>query len=114
LEALSSSDTGQSGAPPDMHCSVFGAPLTGGSALSRTVAYYSFECSAFAGDRCAKLSLLRWCTGQSGGTPDSPVIIVEHALRNPRVASLRLYGPGAPDSLVRQTRAHSVSLLLSF
>jgi hypothetical protein len=28
---------------------------------------------AFAVDRCAKESLLRWCTGQSGGTPDNPV-----------------------------------------
>jgi hypothetical protein len=31
------------------------------------------ESAAFAVDRCAKESLLRWCTGQSGGTPDSPV-----------------------------------------
>jgi hypothetical protein len=28
LEALSSSGTGQSGAAPDRHCSLFGAPLT--------------------------------------------------------------------------------------
>jgi hypothetical protein len=31
------------------------------------------ELAAFAVDRCAKKSLLRWCTGQSGGAPDSPV-----------------------------------------
>jgi hypothetical protein len=41
-------------------------------------------------------------------------IIAEHAQRNPKVASLELYGPGAPDSLVRQTRAPLVPLLLWF
>jgi hypothetical protein len=53
------------------------------------------------------------------GAPDSPVahrtiwwIIAESAWRSPRVASWTLYGPGAPDSPVRQTRAHLVSLLL--
>jgi hypothetical protein len=42
----------------------------------------------------------------SAGTPNSPVahrtirwIIAERSLRNPRVASLRLYGPGAPDTV---------------
>jgi hypothetical protein len=66
LEALSSSGTGQSGAAPDMYCSLSGAPLTGGSALPRTVAHCASESSAIAVDRCAKESLLRWCTGQSG------------------------------------------------
>jgi hypothetical protein len=37
LEALSSSGTGQSGAAPDRHCSVSGAPLTGDSDSARTV-----------------------------------------------------------------------------
>ena len=54
LEALSSSGTGQSGAAPDRHCVVSDAPLTGSSALPRTVAHCSSESSAFAGDRCAK------------------------------------------------------------
>jgi hypothetical protein len=31
------------------------------------------ESAAFAVDRCAKELLLRGCTGQSGGTPDSPM-----------------------------------------
>jgi hypothetical protein len=66
LEALSSSGTEQFGAAPDRYCSLSGAPLTGGSALPRTVAHCSSESSAFAGDRCAKEPLLRWCTGQSG------------------------------------------------
>jgi hypothetical protein len=39
-------------------------------------------------------------------------IIVERAWGNPRVASSSLYGPGTPDSPVRQTRAHSVPLIL--
>jgi hypothetical protein len=40
------------------------------------------------------------------GAPDSPVahrtvrwIIAEHCLRNPKVASSQLYGPGAPDTV---------------
>jgi hypothetical protein len=37
--------------------------------------------------------------------------LAECACWNPRVASWTLYGLGAPDSPVRQTRAHSVSLL---
>jgi hypothetical protein len=31
------------------------------------------ESAAFAVERCMKEPLLRWCTGQSGDTPDSPV-----------------------------------------
>jgi hypothetical protein len=73
LEALSSSGTGQFGATPDRYCSLSGATLMGGSTLPRSVAHCSSESSAFAVDRCAKEPLLRWCTGQSGGTPDSPV-----------------------------------------
>jgi hypothetical protein len=59
LEALSSSGTGQSGATPDRYCSLSGAPLTGGSALPRTIAHCSSKSSAFVVDRCAKESLLR-------------------------------------------------------
>jgi hypothetical protein len=66
LEALSSSGTGQSGAAPDRHCSVSSAPLTGGSDSTRTVLHCSYDSPAFAVDRCAKESLLRRCTGQSG------------------------------------------------
>jgi hypothetical protein len=73
LEALYSSGTGQSGAAPDRYCSLSGTPLTGGSALPRTVAHYSSKSSAFAVGRCTKESLLRCCTEQSGGTPDSPM-----------------------------------------
>jgi hypothetical protein len=69
LEALSSSGTGQSGAAPDMYCSLSGAPLATALTSARTVALTH----AFAVDRCAKEPLLRWCTSQTGGTLDSPV-----------------------------------------
>jgi hypothetical protein len=52
---------------------VSGAALTGGSDSARTVLQCSSDSSAFAVDRCAKEPLLRWCTGQSGGSPDNPV-----------------------------------------
>jgi hypothetical protein len=69
LKALSSSGTGQSGATPDRYCSLSGAPLV--TALTSTPIVHLIR--AFAVDRCAKELLLHWCTGQSGGTPDSPV-----------------------------------------
>jgi hypothetical protein len=47
---LSSSGTGQSGAAPDTHCSLSGAPLTAALTSARTV--------AFAGVRCGRP--LRW------------------------------------------------------
>jgi hypothetical protein len=68
LELLSSSGTEQSGAAPDRYCSLSGAPLTSAHCSSLFT-----ESAAFAVDRCTKEPLLRWCTGQSGGTPDSPV-----------------------------------------
>jgi hypothetical protein len=43
LEALSSSGTRQSSVAPDMHYSVSGAPLTGGSDSARTVLHCSSE-----------------------------------------------------------------------
>jgi hypothetical protein len=63
VEALSSSGTGQSGAAPDRHCSVSGAPLT--SDLTSAA-----RCSAVrdtvAVDHCA-------ASHYSAGVPDSPV-----------------------------------------
>jgi hypothetical protein len=49
--ALTSGGTEQSGAAPDRHYSVSGAPLTGGSDSTRTVLYCSSESPAFAVDR---------------------------------------------------------------
>jgi hypothetical protein len=51
---LSSCGTGQSGVAPDRHCSLSGAPLTGGSNSARTVLHCSSDFTAFAVDRCAK------------------------------------------------------------
>jgi hypothetical protein len=58
-------------------------------------------------------STVAWSSRCSAGAPDSPVahrtvrwILVECACWNPRVAFWTLYDPGAPDSSVRQTRAH--------
>jgi hypothetical protein len=73
LEALSSSGTGQSGAAPDRHCLVSGALLTFGSDYVHTVPHCSSDHRAFAVVRCAKKPLLRCHTGQSSGTPNSPV-----------------------------------------
>jgi hypothetical protein len=58
--------------------------------------------------------LLRWCTGQPGGTPDSPVNYSGAALEKTRdlrvwsctVLVHRTLSGGTPDSPVRQTRAH--------
>jgi hypothetical protein len=97
LEALSSSGTGQSGAAPDRYCSLPGAPLMGDSALPRTIAHCSSESSAFAVDRCAKELLLRWCTGQSGGTLNSPVNYSRARLEKPeggKLGSLRSWCTG--------------------
>jgi hypothetical protein len=88
LEALSSSGTGQSGAAPDRYYLLSGAPLTGGSNSARTVLHCSSDSSAFAVDRCAKESLLRWCTEQSGGTPDSPVNYSGARLKKPESVEL--------------------------
>jgi hypothetical protein len=54
VEALSSCGTGQSGAAPDMHCSLSVAPLTGGSDSARTDLHCSSDFTAFAVDRWAK------------------------------------------------------------
>jgi hypothetical protein len=94
---LSSSGTEQSGTAPDRHYSLSGAPLTAAllyRALLRTVHLI--------------LQLLQSTIARrshcSTGAPDSPMahrtfrwIIAECGLRNPRVASLELYSPSAPD-----------------
>jgi hypothetical protein len=64
--ALSSCGTGQSGAAPDSHCSLSGAP----SMAALTLRELSAHCSAFAGIRCSRP--LRW-SHCSAGAPDSPV-----------------------------------------
>jgi hypothetical protein len=66
LEALSSSGTGQvlfTVRCASSDCFDFYAQCLLTVSLTR----------AFAVDRCAEESFFRWCTGQSGGTPDSMV-----------------------------------------
>jgi hypothetical protein len=91
--ALTTWDTGQSGAAPDMHCSLSGAPF--GSAL--TLSELSTHCSrlqAIVGvDRCASESLLHWYIGQSGDPPDSPVNYSGAVLQKPEGGEFSLYGP---------------------
>jgi hypothetical protein len=65
LEALSSCGTGQSGAAPDMYCSLSGAPLT----LPRTVPRVRYFCSRPLREVVVAPLVhrtVRWCTGQSG------------------------------------------------
>jgi hypothetical protein len=53
----------------------------------------------FAGDRYSA-----WHTGQSGVTLDSLVNYSGELPQKPEDEEFSLYGPGAPDSPVRQTR----------
>jgi hypothetical protein len=92
--ALTSGGTGQSGAAPDRHCSLSGAPLT----CAPTSAT---NCSAVRGTVQSTVAPKSCC---SSGAPDSPVahrtvrwIIAERRWRNPKVKSSEVYRPGASD-----------------
>jgi hypothetical protein len=120
LEALSSSGTGQSGAAPDRHYSVSGVPLTGGSDSARTVLHFSSDSPAFAVDHCAKELLLRWCTGQFGGTPDSLVNYSGACLEKPesdKFETVRSWCTGhcpVAHRIVRCARPEHTRFLFSF
>jgi hypothetical protein len=58
---------------PDRYCSLFSVPLTIVLLYRALFVHCSSVSLAFAVDRCVKELLLRWFTGKSGGTPDSPV-----------------------------------------
>jgi hypothetical protein len=73
IGALTSSGTGQSGAAPDMHCSLSSAPQT--SALTSAVNY-----SAVRGTVQSTIAPKSRC---SGGTPDSPVNYSGVAMEKP-------------------------------
>ena len=60
-----------------------------------------------------KYLLLRRHTRQSGVTPDSPVNYSGAAPHFPEGSEFSVKFPGAPDSLVRQTRVPLGCLLLS-
>jgi hypothetical protein len=90
--------TGQSGAAPDRHCSLSGAPS--GAAL--TLHELSAHCSAFVGVRWSRP--LRW-SRCSAGTPDSPVNYSGAVVQKLEGEEFSLYGPwGTGHCPVRQTR----------
>jgi hypothetical protein len=73
LEALSSSGTGQSGAAPDRHYSVSGAPRT-------SVLTSAAHCSTVRGTVAVDLYA---GSRYSAGAPDSPVNYSEEHLKKP-------------------------------
>ena len=104
--ALSSSGTEQSSAALDRYCSLSGAPLATALTSVRTVLHCSrsqrlLQSTIAQRSRCA------------AGAPDSPVNFSGARQRNPRVTSLELYGPGAPDT-VRCARLGHTRFLCSF
>jgi hypothetical protein len=99
-----------SGGAPDKSCRLSGAPAA--RALTSARGQARIKCVAV--DRCARSSRC------SAGTPDSPVHTPDGPVNYsgapsifPKVASLassslvhRILSVGAPDSPLRQTRAH--------
>jgi hypothetical protein len=102
--------TGQSGAPPDSHCSMSGADLlpnlaqptiaTPGWLAHRTVRCSLPTVSAghaspadCATDRCAGG---RWLTGQSGAPPNSPVNYSRTSPKTPESGQFTGVQPGSP------------------
>jgi hypothetical protein len=79
LEALSSCGTGQ-----------FGAPLTFCSDFCHVIVLH---CSSVRVDRCVQIVVAPWCTGQYGGTPDSPVNYSGAAPGKPEDEEFGVYGP---------------------
>jgi hypothetical protein len=71
--ALTDWGTGQSGAAPDSHCSLSGAPYGAALTLSALSAHCSRSLFTFADDRWCSSYCSAWHTGQFGATPDSPV-----------------------------------------
>jgi hypothetical protein len=65
--------TGQSGAAPDSHCSLFAAPSGTCSDSARAVRTFHYSLFQFAVDRWRYSCYSAWHTRQSGATPDSPV-----------------------------------------
>jgi hypothetical protein len=118
--------TGQSGAPPDMHCSVSGAdcfPNLSQPTIEdleplahRTLsgAHWTVRCSHLivgSATRHARIARPtvgladRWLTGQSGAPPDSLVIFSRTPPSRPESSQLTRRQPGAPDT-VRCTTGH--------
>jgi hypothetical protein len=64
--ALTAWATGQSGAAPDRHCSLSGAPSGTALTLRELSPHCSLLHATVGVDRCAWEPLLRWHTEQSG------------------------------------------------
>jgi hypothetical protein len=89
---LSSGSTGQSGAAPDKHCSLSGAPSGGCSDSSRTIrALFTLESTVALASRC------------SAGALDSPVNYSGARPQKPEGEELESIARGAPD-IVRCAR----------
>jgi hypothetical protein len=96
--ALTAWAVGQSGAAPDRHCSLSGAP----SSAALTLRELSAHCSAFAGVRWR--GSLRW-SRCSASTPNSLVNYSGAASEKPEGEEFSLYGPWCIGHCpVRQTR----------
>jgi hypothetical protein len=117
---------GQSGAPPDIHCSLSGVDLLPRMAQPTDaelwqLAHRTVRCTLptvgaghvspadLATDRW---SGGRWLTGQSGAPPDSPVNYIRTPLTNSREWLVRQSKPGALDT-VRCTTGQSGAPRLS-
>jgi hypothetical protein len=134
VEAAVAWRTGQSGAPPDSpvrHRTLSGAPATSPGHWVLTVgasdswatgqSLFTVRCTSWlCSDFCAHCSALTarcrrplaLCSRYSAGAPDIPVNYSGVALRIPEGGKFGVGFPGAPDSPVRQTRAHFGCLLL--
>ena len=112
--------TGQSGAPPDSHCSMSGADLLPNLAQSTVAPRHRLAHRTLSGahrtvrcplptvgvghaspadcvaDRCAGD---RWLTGQSGAPPDSPVNYSRTPPKFPESDQFAGDQPGAPDTV---------------
>jgi hypothetical protein len=85
--------------------SLSGAPSGACSDSARAVRALFTHYSPFADDRWYSSRCSAWHTGQSSGTPDSPVNNSGVALQKPEAVQFKVDLLGAPDSPVRQTRA---------
>jgi hypothetical protein len=90
--------TGQSGGAPDSHYSLSGAPSSAALTSARRRALFTFTLPLQTTISVVE-PLLRWRTGQSGATPDSPVNYSGAALRIPEGGKFGVSFPGAPDTV---------------
>jgi hypothetical protein len=97
--ALTDWGTGQSGAAPDSHCSLSGAPSSAALTQRALSAHCSYSLFTFADDCWRSSCCSAWHTGQSGASPDSPVNYSEVALQKPEAEQFRVDLPGAPDTV---------------